>query len=94
MSIVRAPCRLAIRNEGEWVVAYLLLPGETPGGEGLEIGRLSCVVLDDDGGKQGQLFQGWKQLLSDWLIRTLEKITGLKVAGTTEESPPPNEKIQ
>lgn len=83
--------RLAIRDEGEWVVAYLATDGTMEGA--IEIARLFKLAAEEDGGNQGLLFQDWKTTLQEWMQRMLGRL--LEIETTIIEKPaPPHERLQ
>ena len=81
--------RLAIRDEGEWIVAYYALPHTMDGA--IEVSRLSSGIADEDG---AVVFQAWKGALGEWISRMLERVTGIKVTHLDEVPPPGHERIQ
>jgi len=89
--LVRSGVRLAIRDEGEWVVAYLATDGTMEGA--IEIARLLKLAAEDDGGNKELLFQDWNTALREWTQRMLERLLGVEPI-MVEEPVPPHERLQ
>jgi hypothetical protein len=85
----RSGMRVAIRDEGEWIVAYVAHVDSLD--DAFELSRIRLNFVEEDGGSEGDLFQDWKEALKAYLSRALERL-GVKVDGMEERQPPPGEK--
>lgn len=83
---VRSPVRLAIRNEGEFVNAYIALT--TSMADAMLIGSVLRGALDATPGA----FDRWKQLMSDILASGITKALGAPPLDMIEETPPEHER--
>jgi hypothetical protein len=81
--------RVAIRDEGEWIVAYVAHVDSMD--DAFELSRIRLYSVEEDGGSEGDLFQDWKEALKAYLSRALERL-GLKVVEMGERQPPAGEK--
>lgn len=75
------PIKLAIRDEGEWVVAYFATLDEA---EKIEVGRMAKGVLQ----KVPGVWESWKILLISACNQFVQDELGVKPVGWQELEPP------
>jgi hypothetical protein len=77
---IAPPVKVAIRGEGEWVVAYVAM---IDGKERNEIGRIARRLMDE----RKDLWEQWKALVTAGGFHIIESVTGAKVVGSVEMMP-------
>jgi hypothetical protein len=85
MAETKIEVRLAIREEGKWVNAYLSEPGTMEGA--LLLGSILTSILEND----DEIFLRWKSIMQDVLARGLEDL-GIRMTRMEERPAPPHEK--
>jgi hypothetical protein len=68
---VPCPCRLAIRHEGRFVIAYLAMVDTME--DAMPMG-----TLHEDLASVPEIFDAWNALMRDCLAETVFRITGLR----------------
>jgi hypothetical protein len=79
--------RLAMRDEGEFVVCYLAHQGSMTGS--VVLGSFRKAILE----QHPDVWEKWKLLMAETLNLMIKFITGLEVENWTEQSAPESEKI-
>lgn len=81
---VQRAFRVALRAEGDWLVAYLAATDSMV--DTVELGRIGRSVADID----PEVFIAWQSLWSNWserAVRRLLGLPGLKIEVVVEEAP-------
>ena len=78
--------RIAIREEGDFINAYLAQPGTLKNAVLFASMRRTVAYIDRD------VFEKWKRLLTEMLNATMRDTFGVEADGFIEQSPPSGER--
>jgi hypothetical protein len=81
----KAPIRLALRSEGDWINAYIALTDTMEGA--LPLGSLHRTLAADAG-----LWGAWKALMTEATVHMLETVIGVTPDKMIEQPAPESER--